>query len=116
MRFTFGPDSAEHSLSFKRETRETIRYTGEVIQSTFPFTTVTLFRQKAPKIEATDTAKAVPATWDVIREATVGAFYTDAYTHEKGRLAALRLLTSSMTNEKALKKAVWGAYMKRMRG
>ncbi len=80
-----------------------------MVKSRFPYTTVTLFKEITPKTED------APATYEVVRTATVGTFYRDEYTHEGGRLATLRLLSTSMNDQKDLKKAVWTAYMKRPR-
>lgn len=50
----------------------------------------------------------------VFREATVGAHYKEAFTLEKGRLNAMRLI--SRTLDKGFKKAFWEAYVSRNNG
>lgn len=102
MRFTF--NGSEYSIEFKREFKEITRFNGEVVKSRFPYTTVTLFKG-AKKAEV------------AVRTATVGAFYAEKeFTHEKGRLYALRSISRSMNNERDLKKALWKAYISRPRG
>lgn len=105
MRFNY--NGAEHQIDFKREHKEvTIQATGKIVQSTHPYTTVTISQWFDD---------GVVKGWKTIRTATVGTFSGDKFTHEGGRLNALRLVSKSMTNEKGFKKAIWKAYTTRTR-
>lgn len=81
-----GYDHAKNEPIFKR--------------SRYPYTTVRIIENRKG---------AFPGK--VYREATVGAHYTEAFSLEKGRLNALRLV--SKTLDKPFKKALWTAYMER---
>lgn len=69
------------------------------VPSRFPYTTVKVFRVRKEQ---------KPEVW---RETTVGAHWSEVYTHERGRLHALRLV--SKTLNKAFKKAMWESYVNR---
>lgn len=104
MRFFFR--GSEYSIEFARKTRDvTVQSTGKIVKSRFPYTTVNIL-----KLEPGPTGL---RTWTIVRSATVGTFSTDTFTHEGGRLNALRNISRSMTNEKEFKKAIWAAYTKR---
>lgn len=103
MKFHFR--GAEYSIEFKREHKEvTIHATGEVVTSKYPYTTARVVRT---------TTNGGLTNREVVRTATVGALKGDTFTHEGGRLAALRAVTRSMTDEKDFKKAMWKAYTSR---
>lgn len=106
MRFTF--NGSEYSISFNRKHKEVLRYTGEVVQSTFPYTFVTI-----EKVTRSEDGKIIISR-DVVREASVGVLNGDSFTYEKGRLAALRSVSRTLDYD--FKKAVWKAYMTRNRG
>lgn len=97
----------EYTIEFKREHKTVTVFdaygNAAAFKSKHPYTTVTLYRQAT-----TDPIK------QIYRTATVGAYWQDAYTHEEGRLAALRAISKTLTKES--RKPLWEAYINRARG
>jgi hypothetical protein len=108
MRFTF--ENQDYYLEFQRQhknvklTRRFKDASGQEhrvvkeVKSRFPYTTARLL-QRIVGLEK-------PA---LIHEYTVGCVPADKYSHEKGRLEALRGLTDKIVTV-GLKKALWDAY------
>lgn len=102
MKFSY--NGVEYKLEFSRHHRPVSAYLAgekQEFQSTHPFTTVQLVTEKSR------TEKVIHAI------ATVGCNPIDAYSNEKGRIAALRKLTAKM--DRGLRKAVWESYTNRPR-
>ena len=76
-----------------------------VIKSKHPYTTVNIMLMEEPR-SATSKGKV-----SVYRSATVGCYHKDRYTHEQGRITALREVGRTLPKE--FKGAMWDAYRNR---
>ena len=101
MRFTFNGE--QYALEFKRIPREfTDPRDGLRKLSAKPYTTVNLLQF--------DGNGQNPA---IFRTGTVGCWWRDNYSLEKGRLGAMKLMTKGNSLSKEFKQAVWLAYFNR---
>ena len=106
---TFGHEGYMYLIDFQREhksVRVGVTPEGEDVfaPSRFPYTTVNLFRMTIP-------VDPINGKMELYRTATVGAWHKEKFTLEKGRIHALRSVSTTLPKD--LKNKLWQAYMGR---
>lgn len=111
MKFEF--EGKKYLIEFRREFRSHIkrdkRGIDHILPSKYPSTTATIV-----EVVSVDD-KGRPKETKVYRVATAGCYHEDAFTLEKGRCRALRMLTNNAAIPKAMKPILWKAYHERPR-